>query len=63
MGVFTRMMAGLAAEADLSKTIMIGATFPEGAPHGFSPRAKKGARAAHRAHEGWAEHKAPRRCG
>ncbi len=42
MGVFARMMAGLAAEADVSKTIMIDATFLKAHRTASSLRVKKG---------------------
>jgi transposase len=42
MGVFARMMAGLAAEADVPKTIMIDATFLKAHRTASSLRAKKG---------------------
>ena len=43
MGVFARMMAGLAAEADVPKTIMIDATFLKAHRTASSLRVKKGA--------------------
>ena len=42
MGVFARMMAGLAAEADVPKTIMIDATYLKAHRTACSLRAKKG---------------------
>ena len=42
MGVFARMMAGLAAEADVPKTIMIDATFLKAHRTASSLRIKKG---------------------
>ena len=42
MGVFARMMAGLAAEADVPKTIMIDATFLKAHRTASSLRLKKG---------------------
>lgn len=42
MGVFAHMMAGLAAEADVPKTIMIDATFLKAHRTASSLRAKKG---------------------
>lgn len=41
MGVFARMMEGLASEGTEQKTIMIDATYSEGAPHGFEPAGRK----------------------
>ena len=65
MGVFARIMEGLAAEAAERKTVMIDATYLKAHRTASSLRAKKGARrqarALDRAHEGWAEHQAARR--
>lgn len=42
MGVFARMMAGLAAEADAPKTVMIDATYRKAHRTASSPRSKQG---------------------
>ena len=62
MGVFTRMMHGLASEAAHEKTIMIDATYLKAHRTASSLRVKKGARPADRTHERWHEHQAARRC-
>ncbi len=55
MGVFARMMTGLAAEAEAPKTVTIDATYLKAHRTASSLRSKKGARgaegAAHRPHE------------
>ena len=56
MGVFARIMEGLASEAAERKTIMIDATYLKAHRTASSLRAKKGARTGHRAHERGAEH-------
>ncbi len=67
MGVFARMMEGLASEADAPKTVMIDATYLKAHRTASSLRSKKGAvgaaRAPHRPHQGRAEHQAARRHG
>ena len=59
MGVFARIMEGLAAEAAEQKTIMIDATYLKAHRKASSLRSKRGARrparALDRAHQGWAE--------
>jgi transposase len=61
MGVFARMMEGLASEGGDQKTIMIDATYLKAHRTASSLRAKKGARRPARAsdwaHEGRAEYK------
>jgi transposase len=42
MGVFARMMEGLASEGTEQKTVMIDATYPEGASHGLEPADEEG---------------------
>ena len=66
MGVFARMMEGLAAEADKPRTVMIDATYLKAHRTASSLRAKKGGQgrsggASSAATPGWAEHQAPRR--
>jgi transposase len=65
MGVFARMMVGLASEGGEDKVVMIDATYLKAHRTASSLRAKKGARrsarAADRPHEGRFEHEAARR--
>ncbi len=64
MGVFARMMEGLASEGTEQKTIMIDATYLKAHRTASSLRVKKGgrrsARASDRTHEGRPEHQAAR---
>jgi transposase len=65
MGVFARMMEGLASEGTEEKTVMIDATYLKAHRTASSLRAKKGGltttRASDRADKGRAEHQAARR--
>jgi transposase len=65
MGVFARIMEGLASGGGEEKVVMIGATYLKAHRTASSLRVKKGARrqarASDRTHEGWAEHQAA--CG
>ena len=58
MGVFARMMEGLAAADPEPKTIMIDATYLKAHRTATSLRLKKGARPTDRANQGWHEHQA-----
>jgi transposase len=64
MGVFARMMEGLASEGGQEKVVMIDATYLKAHRTASSLRAKRGARRQarppHRANEGRAEHQAAR---
>ena len=62
MGVFTRMMHGLASEAADDRTIMIDATYLKAHRTASSLRVKKGARTADRPHERRYEHQTSRCC-
>jgi transposase len=59
MGVFARMMAGLACEAADCKTIMIDATHLKAHRTASSLRLKKGARQADRSNQRRHEHQTP----
>lgn len=61
MGVFARIMEGLASEAAEQKTVMIDATYLKAHCTASSLAVKRGARAGYRAHERRAEHQATRR--
>lgn len=61
MGVFARIMTGLAAEGSDQKTIMIDATYLKAHRTASSLRLKKGAWQADRAHQGWYEYNTARR--
>jgi hypothetical protein len=65
MGVFARIMMGLASEGTDEKTVMIDATYLKAHRTASSLRAKEGGRrqagASDRANEGRAEHEAARR--
>jgi transposase len=65
MGVFARMMEGLASDGGEEKVVMIDATYLKARRTAWSLRAKKGARrqarASDRADKGRAEHQAARR--
>jgi transposase len=62
MGVFARMMEGLASESTEQKTVMIDATYLKGTAQLRACGRKRGtrrpARAPNRAHERWVEHQA-----
>ena len=62
MGVFARIMTGLAADA-AEKTIMIDATYLKAHRTASSLWVKRGAWQADRANEGWDEYKTSRRGG
>ncbi len=62
MGVFGRMMEGLAAESADPKTVMIDATYLKAHRTASSLRLKKGAWTTDRAHQGWHEHEAACSC-
>ena len=61
MGIFARMMEGLAVESTEQKTIMIDATYLKAHRTASSLRVKKGGRAPDRAHEKRAQHQIARR--
>lgn len=61
MGVFARIMAGLASEAAEQKTVMIDATYLKAHRTASSLAVKRGARSGDRENEGRAEHQAARR--
>ena len=56
MGVFARIMEGLAAASPEPKTIMIDATYLKAHRTATSLQPKKGARSIDRANPGWHEH-------
>lgn len=56
MGVFARIMAGLAAEGTETKTVMIDSTYLKAHRTASSLRVKRGARAPDRTNQGWYEH-------
>ena len=60
MGVFLRMMEGLAAEGADPKTVMIDATYLKAHRTASSLRVKRGSRAADRPHQRGHEHQASR---
>ena len=61
MGVFARIMEGLAAQVAERKTVVIDAAYLKAHRTAAILSVKKGARPRHRAHEGRAEHQAS--CG